>query len=84
LGTTDASQVEIALRNLGYEVKRVEQALSPGDLLIGQVIRIDPSPGTDLLLGSEVLLIVGTGDPAPDPAPAPAPPNNFVTVEPGE
>ncbi len=86
LGTTDANQVEIALRNLGYEVKRVEQALNTGDLLIGQVIRIDPSPGTDLLLGSEVLLIVGTGDAAPDPVPPPAttPQNSFVTVEPNE
>jgi serine/threonine-protein kinase len=86
LGTTDASQVEIALRNLGYEVKRVEQALNAGDLLIGQVIRIEPSPGTDLLLGSEVLLIVGTGDAAPDPIPPPAttPQNGFVTVEPNE
>ncbi len=86
LGTTDASQVEIALRNLGYEVKRVEQALNVGDLLIGQVIRIEPSPGTDLLLGSEVLLMVGTGDAAPDPVPPPAtaPQNNFVTVEPNE
>ena len=86
LGTTDASQVEIALRNLGYEVKRVEQALNAGDLLIGQVIRIEPSPGTDLLLGSEVLLVVGTGDAAPDPVPPPAtaPQNNFVTVEPNE
>jgi len=86
LGTTDANQVEIAFRNLGYEVKRVEHALNAGDLLIGQVIRIDPSPGTDLLLGSEVLLIVGTGDAAPDPVPPPAttPQNNFVTVEPNE
>ncbi len=82
LGTTDADQVEIALKNLGYEVKRVEQPLDAGNSLIGQVIQMDPSPGTDLLLGSEVVLIIGTGDAAPDPTPTPG--NSFVTVEPSE
>ncbi len=82
LGTTDADQVEIALKNLGYEVKRVEQPLDAGNSLIGQVIQMDPSPGTDLLLGSEVVLIIGTGDAAPDPTPTPG--NSFVTVEPNE
>ena len=62
LGTTDANQVEIALRNLGFEVKRVERQLGAGDPSIGQVLGIDPLPGTDLLLGSEVILIVGSGD----------------------
>ena len=76
LGTTDASQVEIALRNLGFEVKRVERQLGVGDPSIGQVLGIDPSPGTDLLLGSEVILIVGSGDASP------APGNSFITVEP--
>jgi len=82
LGTTDADQVEIALKNLGYEVKRVEQPLDAGNSLIGQVIQMDPSPGTDLLLGSEVVLIIGTGDAAPDPTPTPG--NSFITVEPNE
>ena len=62
LGTTDANQVEIALRNLGFEVIRVERQLGAGDPSIGQVLGIDPLPGTDLLLGSEVILIVGSGD----------------------
>ncbi len=82
LGTTDADQVETALKNLGYEVKRVEQPLDAGNSLIGQVIQMDPSPGTDLLLGSEVVLIIGTGDAAPDPTPTPG--NSFITVEPNE
>lgn len=82
LGTTDADQVEVALKNLGYEVKRVEQPLDAGNSLIGQVIQMDPSPGTDLLLGSEVVLIIGTGDAAPDPTPTPG--NSFITVEPNE
>ena len=82
LGTTDADQVETALKNLGYEVKRVEQPLDAGNSLIGQVIQMDPSPGTDLLLGSEVVLIIGTGDAAPDPTPTPE--NSFITVEPNE
>lgn len=82
LGTTDADQVEVALKNLGYEVKRVEQPLDAGNSLIGQVIQMDPSPGTDLLLGSEVVLIIGTGDAAPDPTPTPE--NGFITVEPNE
>ena len=80
LGTTDADQVENALKNLGYQVKRVEQALGAGDPQIGQVLGMDPSPGTDLLLGSEVVLIIGSGDAAPDPSPNPG--SGFVTVEP--
>ena len=87
LGSTDAAQVEIALKNLGFEVKRAERALAVGDPLIGHVVDMDPSPGTDLLLGSEVILIVGiagTADDAPEPVPEPAPNagSSFVTVEP--
>ena len=86
LGTTDAAQVEIALKNLGYEVKRVEQGLGVGDPLIGQVLSIDPSPGTDLLLGSEVILVVGTGQAGPAAGTSPDtgsnPGSGFVTVEP--
>ncbi|MED5361732.1 MAG: Stk1 family PASTA domain-containing Ser/Thr kinase [Actinomycetota bacterium] len=80
LGTTDAAQVEVALKNLGYEVKRVERQLGMGDPLIGQVLEIDPSPGTNLLLGSEVILVVGTGDAGPSSSVDPG--NSFVTVEP--
>ena len=82
LGTTDANQVEIALKNLGYEVKRVEQGLPAGDPLIGQVLRTDPSPGTALLLGSEVVLVIGIGEPAPSSGPNPG--GGFATFEPGE
>ena len=80
LGTTDAVQVEIALQNLGYEVKRVERTLGVGDPMIGQVLGIDPAPGTDLLLGSQVILIVGTGQGSPGAIPNPG--SSFVTVEP--
>ena len=76
LGTTDANQVEIALRNLGFEVKRVERQLGAGDPSIGQVLGIDPLPGTDLLLGSEVILIVGSGDAGSGTG------STFITVEP--
>ena len=82
LGTTDAAQVEIALKNLGYEVKRVERNLGVGDPLIGQVLSIDPSPGTDLLLGSEVILVVGIGQARPGTGSSPG--SSFVTVEPNE
>jgi serine/threonine-protein kinase len=82
LGTTDAAQVEIALKNLGYEVKRVERNLGVGDPLIGQVLSIDPSPGTDLLLGSEVILVVGIGQGSPGTGSSPG--SSFVTVEPNE
>tara|TARA_B100001250_G_scaffold94573_1_gene78931 strand:+ start:10859 stop:12913 length:2055 start_codon:yes stop_codon:yes gene_type:complete len=87
LGTTDAAQVEIALKNLGFEVKRAERALVVGDPLIGHVVGMDPSPGTDLLLGSDVILIIGiagTADDAPGLVPGPAPNDgsSFVTVEP--
>ncbi|MGB1733916.1 MAG: PASTA domain-containing protein, partial [Acidimicrobiales bacterium] len=78
LGTTDASQVEIALRNLGFEVKRVNRQLGAGDPSIGQVLGIDPSPGTDLLLGSEVVLIVGSGDAGSGTG------STFITVEPSD
>ncbi len=80
IGTTDAVQVEIALKNLGYEVKRVERTLGVGDPLIGQVMGMDPSPGTDLLLGSEVILIVGIGQGSAGSNPSPG--SSFVTVEP--
>lgn len=76
LGTTDANQVEIALRNLGFEVIRVERQLGAGDPSIGQVLGIDPLPGTDLLLGSEVILIVGSGDAGSGTG------STFITVEP--
>jgi len=78
LGTTDANQVEIALRNLGFEVKRVERQLGAGDPSIGQVLGIDPLPGTDLLLGSEVILIVGSGDAGSGTG------STFITVEPSD
>ena len=76
LGTTDANQVEIALRNLGFEVIRVERQLGAGDPSIGQVLGIDPLPGTDLLLGSEVILIVGSGYAGSGTG------STFITVEP--
>ncbi len=78
LGTTDANQVEIALRNLGFEVKRVERQLGAGDPSIGQVLGIDPLPGTDLLLGSDVILIVGSGDAGSGTG------STFITVEPSD
>ena len=78
LGTTDANQVEIALRNLGFDVKRVERQLGAGDPSIGQVLGIDPLPGTDLLLGSEVILIVGSGDAGSGTG------STFITVEPSD
>ena len=78
LGTTDANQVEIALRNLGFEVIRVERQLGAGDPSIGQVLGIDPLPGTDLLLGSEVILIVGSGDAGSGTG------STFITVEPSD
>ena len=78
LGTTDANQVEIALRNLGFDVKRIERQLGTGDPSIGQVLGIDPLPGTDLLLGSEVILIVGSGDAGSGTG------STFITVEPSD
>ena len=85
LGTTDAMQVEIALENLGFAVKQVTQSLPIGDPQINQVLSIEPAPGTALLLGSEVILVVGIGDPdAPSPSPSPTTSiqQGFVTVEP--
>ena len=85
LGTTDAMQVEIALENLGFAVKQVTQSLPLGDPQINQVLSIEPAPGTALLLGSEVILVVGIGDPdAPSPSPSPTTSiqQGFVTVEP--
>ena len=83
LGTTDAMQVEIALENLGFAVKQVTQSLPLGDPQINQVLSIEPAPGTALLLGSEVILVVGIGDPdAPSPSPSTSIQQGFVTVEP--
>jgi len=54
-----------------------------GDPQINQVLSIEPAPGTALLLGSEVILVVGIGDPdAPSPSPSTSIQQGFVTVEP--
>jgi hypothetical protein len=89
LGVTDADSVESAIENLGYSVIRVLGEVPVDDPRIGHVIGIEPAPGTSLLLGSDVILIVAE----PQTAPLPSTPNTpntenpnanngFMTVEP--
>lgn len=89
LGVTDADSVESAIENLGYSVIRVLGEVPVDDPRIGHVIGIEPAPGTSLLLGSDVILIVAEPQTAPLPSTPSTPStenpntnNGFMTVEP--
>lgn len=68
LGITDADSVESAIKNLGYAVIRVLREVPMDDPRIGHVIGIEPAPGTSLLLGSDVILIVADSQSASLPS----------------
>ncbi|WP_419943733.1 Stk1 family PASTA domain-containing Ser/Thr kinase [Candidatus Poriferisodalis sp.] len=74
LGTFDADEVEAAMTELGFRLRRRTQSVVAGDPADGQVITFDPAPGTDVKINYDtVTLIVGeaeadTGEEEPDDA----------------
>lgn len=72
LGTFDADEVEAAMTELGFRLRRRTQSVAAGDPADGQVITFDPAPGTDVRINYDtVTLVVGeaeaeTGDVAAD------------------
>lgn len=65
LGTTEPTAVETALTSLGFGVRQVEREVPFEDPTDGQVVDLDPAPGTELILGSEIVIFVGKAAPAP-------------------
>lgn len=65
LETFDPDGVEAALRELGFTVERRTQSVAEGDPADGQVISLDPSPGTDIRINYDtVTIVIGEATPA--------------------
>lgn len=63
LGTFDADEVEAAMTELGFTVRRRTQSVAAGDAADGQVITFDPVPGTDVRINYDtVTLVVGEAE----------------------
>lgn len=58
LETFDPDGVEAALTELGFKVKRRTQSVADGDPADGQVISLDPPPGTDIRINYDTVTIV--------------------------
>ena len=75
LETFDPDRVETALTELGFTVERRTRPVAAGDPADGQVISLDPPPGTDIRLNYDtVTMVVGdalpdAGEDGADPAP---------------
>ena len=64
LGTTDPDQVSAALIGLGFDVLKVDREIEFDNPADGQVIDFDPTPGSELVLGSQVIIVIGrAGEP---------------------
>ncbi len=65
LETFDPDGVEAALTELGLEVERRTQSVAEGDPADGQVISLDPPPGTDIRINYDtVTIVIGEATPA--------------------
>lgn len=65
LETFDPDGVEAALTELGFTVERRTQSVAEGDPADGQVISLDPSPGTDIRINYDtVTIVIGEATPA--------------------
>jgi eukaryotic-like serine/threonine-protein kinase len=82
LGSTDPTAVEAALTNLGFVVRQVEREVPFEDPTVGQVVDIDPAPGTELILGSEVVIFVGKEGPPPSTTTSTTTTSTTSTTEP--
>ncbi|WP_419930495.1 Stk1 family PASTA domain-containing Ser/Thr kinase [Candidatus Poriferisodalis sp.] len=58
LETFDPDGVEAALTELGFMVERRTQSVADGDPAAGQVISLDPSPGTDIRINYDTITMV--------------------------
>ena len=65
LETFDPDGVEAALTELGFTVKRRTQPVAAGDPADGQVISLDPPPGTDIRINYDTITLV-IGEAAPE------------------
>lgn len=64
LETFDPDGVEAALMELGFTVERRTQPVAAGDPADGQVIALDPPPGTDIRINYDtVTMVIGTVEP---------------------
>ncbi len=67
LETFDPDGVAEALTELGFEVARRTQSVAEGDPADGQVISLDPAPGTDIRLNYDTItLVIGEAEPSED------------------
>ena len=67
LETFDPDGVAEALTELGFEVRRRAQSVAEGDPADGQVISLDPAPGTDIRLNYDTItLVIGEAEPSAD------------------
>ena len=58
LGTFDPDETEAALTALGFTVERRTQPVADGDTADGQVIALDPPPGTDIRINYDTVTVV--------------------------
>ena len=65
LDSLNPDVVRVQLEELGFVVRQEDRELPFGDPADGTVIELVPEPGTDLILGSEVVMIVGVAAPEP-------------------
>ncbi|WP_419916988.1 Stk1 family PASTA domain-containing Ser/Thr kinase [Candidatus Poriferisodalis sp.] len=65
LETFDPDGVEAALTELGFTVERRTQTVAAGDPADGQVISLDPPPGTDIRINYDTItMVIGEASPA--------------------
>lgn len=61
LETFDPDGIEAALTELGFKVERRMQPVADGDPADGQVISLDPPPGTDIRINYDTItMVIGT------------------------
>ena len=58
LETFDPDRVEKALTELGFAVERRTQTVAADDPADGQVISLDPSPGTDIRVNYDTITVI--------------------------
>ncbi len=80
LGTTDPDQVTSILTSLGFVVQRSDRSVPFDDPTDGEVVDLDPSPGTDLILGSEIVIFIGVAEPPPTTTTVPPTTTTTTTI----